>query len=86
MHRVGYTEPTPIRMQAHVQKLPLLDDNTAQDGPYAIILAPRQELVIHIEKVLSQFNHIVLDEADKRMDLGFEDHVIGPCRPFRIPT
>ena len=86
MHRVGYTEPTPVRMQAYVQKLPLLDDNTAQDGPYAIILAPRRELVIHIEEVLSQYNHIVFDEADKRMDLGFEDHVIGPCRPFRIPT
>ena len=85
-HTAGYAKPTLIQMQAYVKKRPLLDDTTAQDGPYAIILAPRQELVIHIEKVLSQFNHIVLDEADKRMDLGFEDHVIGPCRPFRIPT
>ena len=54
MHRVGYTEPTPIRMQAYVQKLPLLDDNTAQDGPYAIIFALRREPVIQIEEVLNQ--------------------------------
>ena len=86
MHRAGYAKPTPIRMQAYVQKLPLLDDNTAQDGPYAIILAPRRELVIHIEEVLSQYNYIAFDEADKRMDLGFDDHVIGPCGLSRTPT
>ena len=73
-------------MQAYVQKLPLLDDNTALDGSYAIFLAPRRELVIHIEEGLSQYNHIVFDEADKRMDLDLEDHVTGPCGPSRTPT
>ena len=45
VHTVGYAKPTLIRMQAYVKKLPPLDDTTAQDGPYATILAPRRELV-----------------------------------------
>ena len=54
VHTAGYAKPTLIQMQAYVKKRPLLDDTTAQDGPYAIILALRRELVIQIEEVLNQ--------------------------------
>ena len=53
-HPAGYAKPTLIQIQAYVKKRPLLDDTTAQDGPYAIILALRRELVIQIEEVLNQ--------------------------------
>ena len=42
VHMAGYAKPTPIQMQAYMLKLPLLDDSTAQDGPYANILSPRR--------------------------------------------
>mmetsp|Transcript_50465 Transcript_50465/g.117807 ORF Transcript_50465/g.117807 Transcript_50465/m.117807 type:complete len:747 (+) Transcript_50465:98-2338(+) len=157
IHKVGYSRPTPIQMQAipiaaenrdmiciaetgsgktaaymlpllsYVKKLPPLDDTTAQDGPYGIVLAPSRELVLQIEEearkfgqfcnsrmvslvggrdaeqqafqlrqgvevafatpgrlcealdkrhtVLNQCNYVVIDEADKMVDLGFEDYV-----------
>mmetsp|Transcript_99254 Transcript_99254/g.269710 ORF Transcript_99254/g.269710 Transcript_99254/m.269710 type:complete len:751 (+) Transcript_99254:87-2339(+) len=111
----------------YVKKLPPLDDTTAQDGPYAIVLAPSRELVLQIEEearkfgqfvtcrmvsivggrdaeqqaftlrqgvecafatpgrlcdaldkrhtVLNQCSYVVIDEADKMVDLGFEDYV-----------
>ena len=63
VHTAGYAKPTQIQMQAHMKKLPLLDDTTAQDGPCAIILALRPELVTQTEEVLRRGNHIVLDEG-----------------------
>ena len=75
VHTAGYAKPTQIQMQAHTKKLPLLDDTTAQDGPCAIILALRLELVTQIEEVLNQRNGFVFDEADKLVDIGFEVYV-----------
>lgn len=123
----GKTCAYVLPLLAYVNKLPLLDDTTAQDGPYAIVLAPSRELVLQIEEetrkfgqytkarmvsvvggrdaeqqafqlrkgvevviatpgrlcdsldkshtVLNQCNYVVLDEADKMVDLGFEDYV-----------
>jgi len=123
----GKTAAYMLPMLAYVHKLPPLDDTTAQDGPYAIVLAPSRELILQIEEeakkfasfttarvvsvvggrdaetqafslrqgvevclatpgrlcdaidkrhtVLNQCNYIVLDEADKMVDLGFEDYV-----------
>eukprot|EP00927_Polykrikos_kofoidii_P059518 TRINITY_DN54668_c0_g1_i1.p1 TRINITY_DN54668_c0_g1~~TRINITY_DN54668_c0_g1_i1.p1 ORF type:complete len:753 (-),score=204.31 TRINITY_DN54668_c0_g1_i1:71-2329(-) len=124
----GKTAAYMIPLLAYVRKLPPLDDTTAQDGPYAIVLAPSRELVLQIEEearkfsqcilgvrfvsvvggrdaeqqaftlrqgveiclatpgrlcdaldkrhtVLNQCNYIVIDEADKMVDLGFEDYV-----------
>lgn len=123
----GKTAAYMLPLLAYVKKLPPLDDTTAQDGPYAIVLAPSRELILQIEEeakkfaafcqarvvsvvggrdaetqafslrqgievclatpgrlcdaidkrhtVLNQCNYIVLDEADKMVDLGFEDYV-----------
>merc|ERR1719236_91945 len=123
----GKTAAYMLPLLAYVKKLPPLDDSTAQDGPYAIVLAPSRELILQIEEeakkfatfcqaricsvvggrdaeqqafslrqgvevclatpgrlcdsldkrhtVLNQCNYIVLDEADKMVDLGFEDYV-----------
>ena len=71
----GYAKPTLIQMQVYVKKLPLLDDTAVQDGPCAIILALRRELVTQIERVLNQCNYIVSDKADKIVDIGFENYV-----------
>mmetsp|Transcript_37799 Transcript_37799/g.66605 ORF Transcript_37799/g.66605 Transcript_37799/m.66605 type:complete len:753 (+) Transcript_37799:175-2433(+) len=123
----GKTAAYMLPMLAYVRKLPPLDDTTAQDGPYAIVLAPSRELILQIEEesrkfaqfcqarvtsvvggrdaeqqafslrqgteiclatpgrlcdaldkrhtVLNQCNYVVLDEADKMVDLGFEDYV-----------
>jgi len=116
-----------LPLLSYVKKLPPLDDTTAQDGPYAIVMAPSRELVLQIEEesikfssflktrlvsvvggrdaeqqafqlrqgceiclatpgrlcdaldkrhtVLNQCNYVVIDEADKMVDLGFEDYV-----------
>merc|ERR1740121_3276574 len=123
----GKTAAYMLPMLTYVKKLPPLDDTTAQDGPYGIVLAPSRELVLQIEEearkfasfcnvrmvsivggrdaeqqafslrqgaeicfatpgrlcdsldkrhtVLNQCNYIVIDEADKMVDLGFEDYV-----------
>mmetsp|Transcript_93388 Transcript_93388/g.264372 ORF Transcript_93388/g.264372 Transcript_93388/m.264372 type:complete len:754 (-) Transcript_93388:236-2497(-) len=123
----GKTAAYMLPILAYVKKLPPLDDTTAQDGPYAIVLAPSRELVLQIEEeaikfaqyctcrmvsvvggrdaeqqafqlrqgveccfatpgrlcdaldkrhtVLNQCNYVVIDEADKMVDLGFEDYV-----------
>jgi ATP-dependent RNA helicase DDX23/PRP28 len=123
----GKTAAYMLPLLSYVKKLPPLDDTTAQDGPYAIVLAPSRELILQIEEearkfaafcqarvcsvvggrdaeqqafslrqgvevclatpgrlcdsldkrhtVLNQCNYIVLDEADKMVDLGFEDYV-----------
>merc|ERR1719277_1915630 len=123
----GKTCAYMLPILTYVKKLPPLDDTTAQDGPYAIVLAPSRELVLQIEEearkfgqfvscrmvsivggrdaeqqaftlrqgvecafatpgrlcdsldkrhtVLNQCNYIVIDEADKMVDLGFEDYV-----------
>eukprot|EP00931_Biecheleriopsis_adriatica_P097225 TRINITY_DN7098_c0_g1_i1.p1 TRINITY_DN7098_c0_g1~~TRINITY_DN7098_c0_g1_i1.p1 ORF type:complete len:752 (-),score=222.16 TRINITY_DN7098_c0_g1_i1:113-2368(-) len=123
----GKTAAYMLPMLAYVKKLPKLDDSTAQDGPYGIVLAPSRELVIQIEEearkfaafcdcrmvsvvggrdaeqqaftlrqgveicmatpgrlcdsldkrhtVLNQCTYVVIDEADKMVDLGFEDYV-----------
>jgi len=123
----GKTAAYMLPILSYIKKLPPLDDTTAQDGPYAIVLAPSRELVIQIEEearkfavfcscrmvsvvggrdaeqqayllrqgveccfatpgrlcdsldkrhtVLNQCNYVVIDEADKMVDLGFEDYV-----------
>merc|ERR1719215_1523868 len=123
----GKTAAYMLPMLSYVKKLPPLDDTTAQDCPYAIVMAPSRELVIQIEEeatkfsqflkcrlvsvvggrdaeqqaftlrqgveiclatpgrlcdaldkrhtVLNQCNYVVIDEADKMVDLGFEDYV-----------
>jgi len=123
----GKTAAYMLPLLAYVQKLPPLDDTTAQDGPYGIVLAPSRELVLQIEEeavkfasyckvrmvsvvggrdaeqqafslrqgaevvfatpgrlcdsldkrhtVLNQCNYVVIDEADKMVDLGFEEYV-----------
>jgi len=123
----GKTAAYMLPLLAYIKKLPPLDDTTAQDGPYGIVMAPSRELVIQIEEearkfsqflncrmvsvvggrdaeqqafqlrqgvelclatpgrlcdaldkrhtVLNQCNYIVIDEADKMVDLGFEDYV-----------
>jgi len=123
----GKTAAYMLPMLNYVKQLPMLDDTTAQDGPYAIVLAPSRELVLQIEEearkfaafctarmvsvvggrdaeqqafqlrqgveicmatpgrlcdaldkrhtVLNQCNYVVIDEADKMVDLGFEDYV-----------
>merc|ERR550514_1225399 len=123
----GKTCAYVLPLLAYVKKLPPLDDTTARDGPYAIVLAPSRELVLQIEEearkfaqfcssrivsvvggrdaeqqaftlrkgvevciatpgrlcdsldkshtVLNQCNYVILDEADKMVDLGFEDYV-----------
>eukprot|EP00435_Cladocopium_sp_Y103_P012794 s563_g3.t1 len=123
----GKTAAYVLPMLSYVKKLPKLDDTSAQDGPYGIILAPSRELVIQIEEearkfaafcdcrmvsvvggrdaeqqaftlrqgveicmatpgrlcdsldkrhtVLNQCTYVVIDEADKMVDLGFEDYV-----------
>eukprot|EP00929_Paragymnodinium_shiwhaense_P015798 TRINITY_DN123903_c0_g1_i1.p1 TRINITY_DN123903_c0_g1~~TRINITY_DN123903_c0_g1_i1.p1 ORF type:complete len:744 (+),score=259.38 TRINITY_DN123903_c0_g1_i1:143-2374(+) len=124
----GKTAAYMLPVLDYVKKLPPLDDTTAQDGPYAIVMAPSRELVIQIEEeamkfskfipsvrmvsvvggrdaeqqaftlrqgvelclatpgrlcdsldkrhtVLNQCNYVVIDEADKMVDLGFEDYV-----------
>ena len=158
IHKVGYTEPTPIQRQAipiglqnrdiigiaetgsgktlaflvplltWIQTLPkLVRMEDTEQGPYALIMAPSRELVQQIEEetvkfgaplgiktvaviggiskedqalklrmgaeivigtpgrlvdvlesryiVLNQCTYVVLDEADKMIDMGFEPHV-----------
>mmetsp|Transcript_24118 Transcript_24118/g.68625 ORF Transcript_24118/g.68625 Transcript_24118/m.68625 type:complete len:745 (-) Transcript_24118:8-2242(-) len=123
----GKTAAYMLPLLSYVKELPALDDKTAQDGPYSIVLAPSRELVLQIEEearkfanfcnvrmvsvvggrdaeqqaftlrqgaevcfatpgrlcdaldkrhtVLNQCNYVVIDEADKMVDLGFEDYV-----------
>jgi len=123
----GKTAAYMLPLLSYVKKLPPLNDTTAQDGPYGIVMAPSRELVLQIEEeamkfasfcnvrmvsvvggrdaeqqaftlrqgaeivfatpgrlcdsldkrhtVLNQCNYIVIDEADKMVDLGFEDYV-----------
>ena len=65
-------DPDP---DAGLHELPLLDDTTAKEGPCAIILTRRGELVTQIEEVLRRGNYIVSTKADKRANSGFEDYV-----------
>ncbi|CAJ1381166.1 unnamed protein product [Effrenium voratum] len=51
----GKTAAYVLPMLSYVKKLPKLDDTSAQDGPYAIILAPSRELVIQIEEEARKF-------------------------------
>ena len=157
IHRVGYTKPSPIQMQAipiamiprdlvgisstgsgktaafvlpmvyYIQQRPAITTTTAADGPYALIMAPSRELALQIEQealkfsnfcsirvcsivggrsaqlqtmtlsqgielivatpgrladsldakqtVLNQCFYVVLDEADKMLDLGMEPFI-----------
>lgn len=124
----GKTAAFMLPLLNYVKGLPPLDEETAADGPYGIVLAPSRELVLQIEEeakkfsmflkcrmvsvvggrnaesqafalrngcelvfatpgrltdsldkshtVLNQCNYLVMDEADKMMDMGFEDHVV----------
>ncbi|GFE54633.1 DEAD-family helicase [Babesia ovis] len=131
----GKTVAFVLPMLTYVHSLPLLNEETIQDGPYALVLAPTRELAqqIHTETVkfsafckcrtvlvvgghsveqqgfelrngaeivigtpgrikdclersytvLSQCNYVVLDEADRMIDMGFEEIVndILDCIP-----
>merc|ERR1719171_3062107 len=52
----GKTAAYMLPLLNYVKKLPALNDETAQDGPYAIILAPSRELVIQIEEECRKFS------------------------------
>lgn len=131
----GKTVAFVLPMLTYVNSLPPLNEETTQDGPYALVLAPTRELAqqIHQETVkfaafckiravlvvgghsveqqgfelrngaeivigtpgrlkdcldrsytvLSQCNYVILDEADRMIDMGFEDIVneILDCIP-----
>ncbi|CBZ50214.1 dead-box helicase family protein, related [Neospora caninum Liverpool] len=123
----GKTAAFVLPMLTYVKGLPPLNEETGQDGPYALILAPSRELAIQIDEetqkfasfckcqtvavvggrsaetqafqlrrgaeivigtpgrvkdclekaytVLNQCNYVVLDEADRMIDMGFEEIV-----------
>jgi ATP-dependent RNA helicase DDX23/PRP28 len=86
VHKVGYTKPTPIQMQAipiamagrdivgisstgsgktaafvlpmlfYIKKLPPISPALAADGPYALIMAPSRELALQIEQEAMKFS------------------------------
>ncbi|KAF4710571.1 hypothetical protein FOZ63_010855, partial [Perkinsus olseni] len=105
----GKTAAYMLPMLTYVNALPALDNVTAEDGPYGIVMAPTRELALQIEEeghkfklqamtvrgceiviatpgklndalekkytVLNQCFYVVLDEADKMIDMGFEGYV-----------
>mmetsp|Transcript_18066 Transcript_18066/g.51376 ORF Transcript_18066/g.51376 Transcript_18066/m.51376 type:complete len:311 (+) Transcript_18066:231-1163(+) len=123
----GKTAAFVLPMLTYVKQLPLLNDETSQDGPYALVLAPSRELAIQIKEEITQFasfckcrsvavvggrsaeaqafqlrrgceivigtpgrvkdcveksyivlnqcSYVCLDEADRMIDLGFEEIV-----------
>ncbi|KEP63213.1 UNVERIFIED_CONTAM: DEAD-family helicase [Hammondia hammondi] len=123
----GKTAAFVLPMLTYVKGLPPLNEDTGQDGPYALILAPSRELALQIDEetqkfasfckcqtvavvggrsaetqafqlrrgaeivigtpgrvkdclekaytVLNQCNYVVLDEADRMIDMGFEEIV-----------
>ncbi|AFZ81122.1 DEAD box ATP-dependent RNA helicase family member protein [Theileria equi strain WA] len=131
----GKTAAFVLPMLTYVKSLPPLNDETGQDGPYSLILAPSRELALQIfdetnkfaafckcktvavvggrsaevqafelrrgaevvigtpgrvkdcldraYTVLSQCNYVILDEADRMIDMGFEEVVndILDCIP-----
>ncbi|KAK2198233.1 bifunctional P-loop containing nucleoside triphosphate hydrolase/Helicase [Babesia duncani] len=131
----GKTAAFVLPMLTYVKGLPLLDMNTSQDGPYALVMAPSRELALQITDettkfseysgcrtvavvggrdaeeqafkirngaeviigtpgrikdmldraytVLNQCNYVILDEADRMIDMGFEEDVnrILDCIP-----
>lgn len=123
----GKTASFLIPMLAFIMAQPMLDDRNANEGPYALIMAPTRELAQQIEAetqkfsrrlgyrsvsivgghdigqqeyalrngaeiiiatpgrlrdcidrrvlVLNQCTYVVMDEADRMMDMGFEEDV-----------
>ncbi|KAK9448301.1 P-loop containing nucleoside triphosphate hydrolase protein [Limtongia smithiae] len=123
----GKTASFVLPLLSYIIEMPALDDETKEDGPYAIILAPTRELAQQIEietrkfctplgfrcvsivgghtlseqslsmqegaeiviatpgrlvdcierriLVLSQCCYVIMDEADRMIDLGFEEQV-----------
>eukprot|EP00357_Protocruzia_adherens_P017219 CAMPEP_0115033094 /NCGR_PEP_ID=MMETSP0216-20121206/39612_1 /TAXON_ID=223996 /ORGANISM="Protocruzia adherens, Strain Boccale" /LENGTH=740 /DNA_ID=CAMNT_0002411245 /DNA_START=34 /DNA_END=2256 /DNA_ORIENTATION=+ len=51
----GKTAAYVLPLLAYVMSLPPLDDSTAQDGPYGIVLAPTRELAIQINEETQKF-------------------------------
>lgn len=51
----GKTLAFLLPMLSYIQKLPRLNDRTALDGPYGLILAPTRELVQQIEQEAKRF-------------------------------
>ena len=123
----GKTAAFLLPLLVYISELPVLNESTKNDGPYAIILAPTRELAQQIEieakkfatplgftcvsvvgghsieeqaynlrdgaeiviatpgrlvdcidrrvLVLSQCCYVIMDEADRMIDMGFEDQV-----------
>ncbi|KAK9817009.1 hypothetical protein WJX72_008215 [[Myrmecia] bisecta] len=125
----GKTAAFVLPMLVYIEKQPVMTEEVAVEGPFAVVLAPTRELAQQIEEeaaklaaftpyrmvsvvggqniedqgfklrkgceiviatpgrlidcleksyaVLNQCNYVVLDEADRMIDMGFEPQVMG---------
>uniref|UniRef100_A0A8I6W419 RNA helicase n=1 Tax=Hordeum vulgare subsp. vulgare TaxID=112509 RepID=A0A8I6W419_HORVV len=107
----GKTAAFVLPMLAYIAGMPPPTNHSqADEGPYALVLAPTRELAQQIERetvklaaflgirvvsmvggkadglldcvesryaILNRCNYVVLDEADRMIDMGFEPHVVG---------
>ncbi|CAL1379251.1 unnamed protein product [Linum trigynum] len=80
----GKTATFVLPMLTYISRLPPMSEYNAAKGPYAVVLAPTRELAQQIKDetvkrytVLNKCNYIVLDEADRMVDMGFEPQVMG---------
>ena len=45
-----------IPMISYLNKLPAINDESAKNGPYGLVLAPARELVLQIDKEFKKFS------------------------------